>query len=72
MNDSIQMTSPPQPLRYLVFSASLREDSLNTRLAHLAADIIQKRPAVQRIYDTTFLACGGHRFEFAPTRCRER
>lgn len=32
----------PNPSRFLVFSASLRRDSLNTRLAHLAADIIQK------------------------------
>ena len=31
-----------QPLRILVFSASLRKDSLNTRLAKLAADAIAK------------------------------
>lgn len=30
----------PQPLRILVFSASLRKDSLNTRLAQLATTII--------------------------------
>jgi NAD(P)H-dependent FMN reductase len=29
------------PVRFLVFSASLREDSLNTRLARLAADTIE-------------------------------
>lgn len=46
MNDSIQMTSPPQPLRYLVFSASLREDSLNTRLAKLAAGVITKNGGI--------------------------
>jgi hypothetical protein len=39
-------TSPPQtgasyPLRILVFSASLRADSLNTRLAALAATTIE-------------------------------
>ncbi len=46
MNDSMQMTSPPQPLRYLVFSASLREDSLNTRLAKLAAGVITKNGGI--------------------------
>jgi chromate reductase len=30
----------PEPVRYLIFSASLRADSLNTRLAHLAASTI--------------------------------
>lgn len=30
-----------QPLRFLVFSASLRADSLNTRLAHLAAKTVE-------------------------------
>jgi len=30
-----------QPVRYLVFSASLRRDSLNTRLAELAAAAIE-------------------------------
>ena len=46
MNDSMQLTSPPQPLRYLVFSASLREDSLNTRLAKLAAGVITKNGGI--------------------------
>src|SRR5688572_8102430 len=32
-----------RPVRYLVFSGSLREDSLNTRLAHLAAETIDAR-----------------------------
>jgi chromate reductase, NAD(P)H dehydrogenase (quinone) len=32
--------SSREPVRYLVFSASLRADSLNTRLAHLAAETI--------------------------------
>jgi NAD(P)H-dependent FMN reductase len=31
-----------EPLRILVFSASLRKDSLNTRLAKLAASVIEK------------------------------
>ena len=34
-----------QPVRYLVFSASLREDSLNTRLARLAAATIEANGA---------------------------
>ena len=32
--------SSREPVRYLVFSASLRADSLNSRLAALAADTI--------------------------------
>ncbi len=31
-----------EPLRFLVFSASLRKDSLNTRLVKLAAEVIEK------------------------------
>jgi NAD(P)H-dependent FMN reductase len=31
-----------EPMRFLVFSASLRNDSLNKRLAKLAADVIEK------------------------------
>ncbi|HAH24645.1 MAG TPA: NADPH-dependent FMN reductase [Prolixibacteraceae bacterium] len=31
-----------EPLRFLVFSASLRKDSFNTRLAQLAAQVIEK------------------------------
>ncbi|HZV68462.1 MAG TPA: NAD(P)H-dependent oxidoreductase [Saprospiraceae bacterium] len=31
-----------EPLRFLVFSASLRHDALNTKLARLAADVIEK------------------------------
>ncbi len=34
-------TTAPQPLRFLVFSASLREESLNTRLADLARATIE-------------------------------
>jgi len=36
------MSAPPtrEPVRFLVFSASLREGSLNTRLASLAAEVI--------------------------------
>jgi chromate reductase, NAD(P)H dehydrogenase (quinone) len=35
-----------RPIRYLVFSASMRADSFNTRLAHLAADVLKERGAV--------------------------
>ncbi len=35
-----------QPLRFLVFSASLRKDSLNTRLAKLTAGVIEKNGGV--------------------------
>jgi chromate reductase len=36
-------TSQHEPLRLLVFSASLRAESLNTRLAHLASRVIAER-----------------------------
>lgn len=35
-------TCPPEPTRFLVFSASLRSGSLNTRLARLAAATIEE------------------------------
>jgi hypothetical protein len=46
-----------QPIRYLVFSASLRRDSLNSRLAHLAAAVIEANggtvdAATTRDFDT--------------------
>ncbi len=41
MNDQ-QHNSQQEPIRFLVFSASLRNDSLNTRLAKLAARVIEK------------------------------
>ena len=34
---------PREPVRYLVFSASLRDDSLNSRLARLAAETIEAK-----------------------------
>lgn len=42
MNNPILAQSRPEPLRFLVFSASLRIDSLNTRSAKLAALVIKK------------------------------
>jgi NAD(P)H-dependent FMN reductase len=41
MNDQ-QQNNEREPIRFLVFSASLRKDSLNTRLAKLAATLIEK------------------------------
>lgn len=35
-------TSQREPVRFLVFSASLRKDSFNTKLAKLAASIVEK------------------------------
>jgi NAD(P)H-dependent FMN reductase len=40
-NEIAEDESPREPVRYLVFSASLRKDSLNTRLAQLAAVAIE-------------------------------
>jgi len=41
MSDTLQMRANA-PVRFLVFSASMRKDSLNTRLAKLAVQVIQK------------------------------
>lgn len=41
MNQAPQ-TDQQQPIRFLIFSVSLRNDSLNTRLAKLAAHVIEK------------------------------
>jgi chromate reductase, NAD(P)H dehydrogenase (quinone) len=38
-----QKAKHEEPVRFLVFSASLREDSLNTRLARLAAQVIEEK-----------------------------
>src|SRR5689334_17072409 len=41
MND-VTKNGKQSPVRFLVFSVSLRKDSLNTRLAKLAARVIEK------------------------------
>ncbi len=45
MNEK-QMISQQQPTRFLVFSASLRKDSLNTTLARLAESAIEKNGGI--------------------------
>src|SRR5262245_29087372 len=37
---------PPAPMRYLVLSGSLRDDSLNTRLARLAVAVMERHGGV--------------------------
>lgn len=44
MNEQ-QKNNQQEPLRILVFSASMRHDSLNTRLAKLAAQFIETKGA---------------------------
>jgi chromate reductase, NAD(P)H dehydrogenase (quinone) len=41
-SDKNMVTKPPEPVRYLVFSASLRATSLNSQLASLAANVIKQ------------------------------
>lgn len=43
MHTEHNQTHKQEPLRILIFSASLRKDSLNTRLAKLAAGVIEKK-----------------------------
>ena len=45
LNDQ-QQNKKFEPIRFLVFSASLRNDSLNKRLAKLAAQVIEKNAGV--------------------------
>jgi NAD(P)H-dependent FMN reductase len=46
-----------EPLRFLVFSASMRSESLNTQLAKLAASIIQKHGATIDFADIKEFDC---------------
>ncbi len=46
-----------QPLRLLVFSVSLREESLNTRLAKLAKNVVEKHGAVVDLADMKEFDC---------------
>ena len=42
----MESTEKQQPLRILVFSASLRNDSLNKNLVTLAASVIEKNGGI--------------------------
>jgi len=42
----VGVADPHGPTRFLVFSASLRAESVNTRLARLAADVIQAKGGI--------------------------
>ncbi len=42
----METTKQQEPIRFLIFSASLRNDSLNTQLAKLAASVIEKNNGV--------------------------
>jgi chromate reductase, NAD(P)H dehydrogenase (quinone) len=46
VNNPLLNRNRPEPLRFLVFSASLRMDSLNTRSAKLAALVIEKNGGI--------------------------
>ncbi|MEO8151053.1 MAG: NAD(P)H-dependent oxidoreductase [Bacteroidia bacterium] len=52
-----QKNGVQEPLKFLVFSASLRKDSLNTRLAKLAAAIIKKNGAIVDFADMKEFDC---------------
>lgn len=45
-NNQVINQGQQEPLRFLVFSASLRNDSLNTQLAKLAIEIIEKNGGI--------------------------
>lgn len=42
----MEPTQPREPIRFLVFSASMRKDSLNTHLSKLAKELIEKNGGV--------------------------
>jgi len=46
-----------EPLRILVFSASLRKDSLNTRLTKLAAQVIEKNGGIVDLANMSEFDC---------------
>lgn len=45
-NKNLKTNHQRSPLRFLVFSASLRKESLNTRLAKLAAAVVEKNGGI--------------------------
>jgi NAD(P)H-dependent FMN reductase len=42
LSDKTNIPGPPTPIRFLLFSASLRVESLNSRLGRLAARVIEQ------------------------------
>ena len=57
MNDEQLLKQKNEPMRYLVLSASLRKDSLNTRLIKLAALVIEKNGGVVDFADVSEFDC---------------
>jgi chromate reductase, NAD(P)H dehydrogenase (quinone) len=45
-NNNVPKPDPNKPLRFLILSGSLRNDSLNTKLAKLAAKVIEKNKGI--------------------------
>jgi chromate reductase, NAD(P)H dehydrogenase (quinone) len=52
-----QQKNRQEPLRFLVFSGSLRKDSLNTELAKLASEIIKKKGGIVDFADMSEFDC---------------
>jgi chromate reductase, NAD(P)H dehydrogenase (quinone) len=51
LNQNNEKDGKQEPLKFLIFSASLRKNSLNTKLANLAAKIIQKNGGITDLAD---------------------
>ncbi|MEO6327481.1 MAG: NAD(P)H-dependent oxidoreductase [Ginsengibacter sp.] len=65
MEDNYQIKQGQrEPLRLLIFSASLRNDSLNTRLARLAATIIEKNGSKADFADMSEFDCPSFNQDF--------
>ena len=65
-----------EPLRILIFSASLRHDSLNTRLAKLAASVIEKNGGIVDLANMSEFDCPSYNQDleinnFHPTGAEE-
>ncbi|MEI6946728.1 NAD(P)H-dependent oxidoreductase [Paraflavisolibacter sp. H34] len=52
-----QATGQREPLRFLLFSASMRKDSLNTQLIRLAAQLIEKNGGTVDLADMSAFDC---------------
>jgi NAD(P)H-dependent FMN reductase len=61
--DDMQPGNRREPIKFLVFSASLRNDSLNTKLARLAARVIEKNGGEVNFAKMSDFDCPSYNFD---------
>jgi len=63
MENKTNTPHPPEPLRFLVFSASLRKDSFNTRLAQLATHLIAQNGGITDYAEMSEFDCPSFNYD---------